>query len=188
MALANRILVVGLPKCGTSSLESFFRCGGLKTSHWRCKGMMCGQCLNKAYSEKRPGLANCGDFEAWTQLDSWYSPCHVPQVTNFEDLVADAPNATFVLNIRPVKHWLSSVTRWPRLRKQMRGCKLNRSLITDAQVVAFYESHVSNMIQKLQGLRHIVVDIEHKAAGAKLSQFFGIKTSCWGHKNKNKKK
>ena len=36
------VLVVGLPKAGTTSLASYFACGGLDTSHYKCVDLVEG--------------------------------------------------------------------------------------------------------------------------------------------------
>ena len=79
------VLVVGLPKAGTTSLASYFACGGLDTSHYKCVTLAegddsfastgstmeqtCGRCIRDALAMNEPPLRSCGNFEAWAQMD-----------------------------------------------------------------------------------------------------------------------
>jgi hypothetical protein len=79
------VLVVGLPKTGTTSLANFFHCGGLTTSHYKCVNIdgenvsftsdgstmdqTCGRCIRDALATNQPPLKSCGNFEAWAQMD-----------------------------------------------------------------------------------------------------------------------
>ena len=79
------VLVVGLPKAGTTSLASYFACGGLDTSHYKCVDLVegddsfasdgstmdqtCGRCIRDALATNEPPLRSCGNFEAWAQMD-----------------------------------------------------------------------------------------------------------------------
>lgn len=79
------VLVVGLPKAGTTSLASYFACGGLDTSHYKCVDLAegddsfasdgstmeqtCGRCIRDALAANEPPLLSCGNFEAWAQMD-----------------------------------------------------------------------------------------------------------------------
>ena len=61
-----------------------------------------------------------------TQLDSNFPPggCHYPQMSELEQIHDDAPNATFVLNFRPMKDWYKSVQHWGTLKRRLQQCDL----------------------------------------------------------------
>ena len=78
------VLVLGLPKAGTTSLASYFACGGLRTSHYVCVDVeegvsfasdgstmeqTCGRCIKDALEAGNAPLRTCGRYEAWAQMD-----------------------------------------------------------------------------------------------------------------------
>lgn len=69
------ILNVGFPKMGSNTLDEFFYCGGLQSSHFHCgKGRQknknpCGTCMARSVAVGEPPLHSCGDFDAYTELN-----------------------------------------------------------------------------------------------------------------------
>lgn len=83
------VLVLGLPKAGTTSLAAYFACGGLRTSHYVCMDQegspfeenesfasdgsemeqTCGRCIRDALVKGNSPLETCGRYEAWAQMD-----------------------------------------------------------------------------------------------------------------------
>ena len=65
------ILVVGMPKVGTTSITEFFKCSGrYKVSHHQCRGRgghgRCGVLIRNNVLEGRPPLQGTGDFDVST--------------------------------------------------------------------------------------------------------------------------
>mmetsp|Transcript_9328 Transcript_9328/g.23986 ORF Transcript_9328/g.23986 Transcript_9328/m.23986 type:complete len:346 (+) Transcript_9328:595-1632(+) len=151
-------IVVGFPKTGTSSITRFFQCAGLVTTHWGCKTPQasCAQCLYDNRAAGRPLFAGCNPggktpVDAWCQLDSSWPPgigpgkrhqwpgqhveglCYWPQLFVLPELAEAFPNATWILNTRPVDKWLSSMDRWgtPSIRHRTTACLINTTALTD---------------------------------------------------------
>ena len=137
LPLPTPIIVVGMPKAGTSSITTFFRkvYGGPNNnqtladkhvSHWRVPHKepweYIGLCLIKswkAHDKDSPtppttALQDCGNFSVWAQMDICRTPydCHFPQITHLDHIHREYPHATFVLNRRHYERWYSSVQRW----------------------------------------------------------------------------
>eukprot|EP00559_Dactyliosolen_fragilissimus_P006956 CAMPEP_0184855424 /NCGR_PEP_ID=MMETSP0580-20130426/681_1 /TAXON_ID=1118495 /ORGANISM="Dactyliosolen fragilissimus" /LENGTH=250 /DNA_ID=CAMNT_0027349935 /DNA_START=270 /DNA_END=1019 /DNA_ORIENTATION=+ len=139
----NPIIVVGLPKAGTTSLNDYFECGNsknyttkdgkesLKVSHWMCikdkKRDFCGVVIQKNMKDpnQKDPLFNTGDFDVYTQLDNIFGlgyGCYFPQVSALEEMAAAHPNATFILNMRDVNDWKRSMAAWGTLDLRIDSC------------------------------------------------------------------
>jgi hypothetical protein len=134
LKLPQPILVVGLPKAGTSSLFGFFHCNGLYSQHWYC----CGE--QREFNQGGPGtmadcmlynlqhdlyiLEGCGDYDVYTEINGprrmagkipWSHPrAHIflPQHYYLQEIHEQYPQATLILNTRPTHEWVQSVRTW----------------------------------------------------------------------------
>ena len=142
LPLPAPIIVVGMPKAGTSSITTFFRklygpnnnetLADKHVSHWRVPHKepweYIGLCLIQSWNDtdahrhrnlNHPptaptALQECGNFSVWAQMDICRNPydCHFPQITHLDHIHREYPNATFILNRRHFGRWYSSVQRW----------------------------------------------------------------------------
>jgi hypothetical protein len=131
------ILVVGLPKAGTSSLFEFFHCLGYYSQHWYCcrkqttaqRGgpTYMSECMLYNLRFGLPILQGCGDYDVYTELNgprpsssssssSQLDPqvqkqprIFLPQHYHLQELHDYAPDATWILNVRNVDDWIDSV-------------------------------------------------------------------------------
>ena len=139
------ILVVGLPKAGTSSLFEFFHCHGVFSQHWYCCGRQdsadrpgqttgpngpsyMSHCLleNLQSTTTENILDGCGGYDAYTEINGPRLPLRngkeqakgifLPQHYHLQELHDAAPNATWILNIRDVNDWIKSVMNVPAHR------------------------------------------------------------------------
>ena len=126
-----RVIALGMPKSGSSSLATFLECSGLRTVHQYFSNFSNGvpsmTPLATIISENArngspllQGLPRC--VEAITQLDCTYarycgcaSSCSFPQLERLSQIVEDYRNATFVLHVRESASWLDSLHRWNRM-------------------------------------------------------------------------
>ena len=207
------VVVLGFPKTGTTSLQAYFRCGGLDTSHYKCGDHgMCGECIKSALDAGQPPLRSCGDYQAWAQLDFAGNPgdalpglnprddaCYFPQVEALDAIHAEHPTATFVLNRRSTPDaWLESVDEWNDLRQRLADCDITGlpegvgepGDEGDARLRAFVESHerrVREFVAAHPSHRLVEVVIDDPGAGDALETAFGISARCWGRENVNPK-
>ena len=103
------VLVVGMPKAGTTTINEYFKCGGAKVSHWRCynnEESLCGALIRDNIKSNRPALENTGNYEVYAQLDG---DAYYPQMVALDEINNAYPNATFILNLRNVTNWANSV-------------------------------------------------------------------------------
>lgn len=130
--------------------------------------------------------------------------CSFPQITRLQDVHDAYPNATFILNLRPVENWIRSVSKWAGDRRRTSGGYLRQVLTmcdlpgfpsgvgkTDDELRAFYESHAERIRDFV--LLHpshslVEVNIEAKDAGSFLEEKFGVSHHCWKERNTNPEK
>ena len=185
MVPALPLMVLGMPKTGTSSLSAF-SCGGLHSMHQMYHGRPVAQCIQENVLKGAPAMSGCGarSFDAFTQLDADGTGgqiCYYPQAHDLEAIHKEFPEATFILNTRPVEHWLDSVNAWGDLRTRLTHCNLpdcpSGTGVKDEEMIQWYthqlrrvrsfvETHPSHLL--------VEVDIEDLAAGQVLNKAFGI--------------
>ena len=132
---APKIVNIGFPKCGSSTLNDFLSKGiprgkqlstiGYNVSHfWPCNRQRghgdCGSCMMNATEEGLPPLASCGNFAAYTQVDSVSKKeCYFPQISYLNEIYNEEPSAIFLLPFRNVSEWTRSVSNWNTLRRRI---------------------------------------------------------------------
>ena len=60
-------------------------------------------------------------INAFSQLDSCYEPnkCFFPQISEFQRLAEEYPNALFIMMHRNVKDHIASINNWKRMRERI---------------------------------------------------------------------
>lgn len=192
--LPTPILVVGMPKTGTSSVHAFFERSGYRSSHYRCiNHIYCGLCMKVAVQAGSPPLKSCGDYEVWAQMDvENLGQCYFPQIHNLEVLHQEAPNATLLLTYRNMTHWAKSVRNWVGGVRSMaaRLAKCDGGPISKGSedLIEWHLAHIERIrrFAKDHPSHALVeIDIENPNAGKILEAAFGSATSAnhWGHEN-----
>lgn len=119
LKVPSPIFVVGLPKAGTTSIDNFFRCMGVRVSHNLCHDNAfklstverCGRLMKWNQMDGYPIMEYAGDYEVYSQFED-IDACYLPQFTELDAIHDQYPNATFVMNIRNFDDWVSSLRRW----------------------------------------------------------------------------
>ena len=201
---------LGFPKTGTTSLYSFFKCGGIKSSHYYCRYInrtdtskfRCATCMTKAVAKGLSPISECRgqEQEVYAQIDDGQ---YFPQIELLEEIVNDDnhPNATFFLTFRSMDKWYKSLSNWPP--RSLDGIGLNlvdrlvKSNITGSPTKSdpkhfshWYCKHIQrvrDVIDRHPSHSLVEVDIEDPMVGQRMSDMFGIRKSCWGQKNVNAK-
>ena len=188
---------LGFPKMGTSSLYSFFNCGGLESTHYRCGKRIgkCSICTQESVAAGLPPLAQCGNANVFAQLDNGQ---YFPQIELLEELVHGHPNATFFLTFRSMDKWYNSLKNWPPRKNgphmPRRFTKLDITGLPTGKGKNLYElsdwyckhvERVRDLIAKNPSHTLVEVDIEDPDTAQRMEEIFGIEQSCWGHKNAN---
>jgi hypothetical protein len=115
LGTGEKILLVGLAKAGTTSVGGFFQRAGYNSCDFRCGKKVSnnsgtvGRCMWQAQRDHKPLIASCGgdEIEMYAQMDTIGWPrkgfCFFPQIDALDDLHAEHPNATLILNMRQVR-------------------------------------------------------------------------------------
>lgn len=105
-----RVLNMGVSKSGSSSVSKLFENSGFYASQWGCgEAGLCGTCFSRHFNTTGDVFRQCGNFNFSGQLDQQMSGCNYPQIELLDKIYEDAPHATWLMPLRNVSEWLSSV-------------------------------------------------------------------------------
>lgn len=223
------VMNLGLPKCGSTTLYNFFRCIGLRTTHWAVNTEFFeGLCMRDAVNAGLPPIKTCAPHtDAFTQFDvefpfgytnahsdiapQFYSyakrdDCFFPQLSLLEEIHAENPTVTFVMNFRPIHDWIRSVRGWGDMMKRFRACNLpnlpmgypknpkneTQVFATMTQFWCSHVQHVRNFVEAHPSHALIELDLydtDHskEVMSALFPSSTQGKSKCWKHRNKSKK-
>ncbi|KAL7565728.1 hypothetical protein ACA910_005421 [Epithemia clementina (nom. ined.)] len=153
------------------------------------------QNANRKKRSKQTQKATPSLVQAWMQMDINYPPdgCYYPQMSMLEDLHREAPNATFVLNFRPLPDWWRSIQHWFDLQERLVECNLpglpsgrGRNL---TEIQDWWCQHVQRVREFVrQHPSHTLVELDlynTNQSSLVMAELFQTKSSCWGHANAN---
>lgn len=187
------IILVGLPKSGTSSFQELFIKLGYNSYHWKTK---CGYIGTMIHKNKQMGKPLLNDFlrtDVVTQMDVCIDEdnAYWPQITDYEQLYNENPDSIFILNKRDPKKILSSFKRWNNFNKRL--IRYNPELLnnmTDKSFIDFVTKHYTNIetfFSRFPNSKFITFDIENDKLD-KLSKYIDLKEmNDFPHENKNNK-
>ena len=203
LRLGLPVLNVGMPKVGSSTLFDFFRCSGWKASHRQNGRKMM---LLVAKGDREPLVnSQMGQSDAYLQLDYNFHNCAYPQIQFLDEIHQEFPNATFILNFRPVLDWISSSRQWYRLAQRWGQCRIpglhctgppraidNNLTCQDDDLVLWWCSHVHHIRHFVKEYpSHALIELDlydNEEASDLMAQLFQGNASCWGHANANVEK
>jgi hypothetical protein len=192
--LPTPIIVVGMPKAGTTSITDFFNRSGYNTTHFLCYDsplIHCGLCIRDAVNRSLPPLQTCGQYTVWSQIDVEYPPdrCHFPQIVNLPELHAESPHATFVLNRRNMTQWIQSVKSWSRhMDERLAGCEHGPRSANTSDMIQWHVKQIDRVRQFVRDHpSHALVefDIADETTGILLATLFQTSATHWGTSNSN---
>ena len=154
--------------------------------------------VKKAVENGKSPLADCHgtNQDVYAQIDDGV---YFPQTEILEQIVNDHSNATFFLTFRNMERWYKSLQNWPVLKNGRGGFnmveRIQRSTITGGPSKSdpetfneWYCKHVQrvrDLIAKNPSHTLVEIDIEDLDTAQRMEDIFGIRQSCWGHKNAN---
>ena len=212
LPLSPPYINLGMPKAGSSTLYQFFRCNNVRANHWKLynkESDYVGGCIHKAVQAGLPPLKTCDPtVQAWMQLDvirpsdnAKNHMCFFPQQQYLEELHAEAPNATFLLMFRPLKHWVKSINNWRSERIENARSMGERLTLCDLPGLPFGKgsdledyarwfcrqvTYVRDFVKKYPS--HSLVEINlYDDNAALMAKLFDAPETCWGHANVNQR-
>jgi len=190
--LPTPILLVGMPKTGTTSIHAFFKRSGYRSSHYKCiNDLLCGLCIKVAIEKGKPPLKSCGDYEVWAQMDvENLGQCYFPQIQNLDILHQEAPNATFILSHRNMTRWARSVENWVgRIRSmaaRLAKCKGGPKSKNAEDLIQWHLEHIERIrtfVKDHPSHKLVEINIEDPNAGEIMARHFGSSALNWAHEN-----
>ena len=139
-----KIILVGLPKSGTSSFQYLFERLGLRSYHWIYKKQKIGSIMKKNKQDQKPLLSGISGWDCITQMDVCLSSeeCYWPQVVDLDQLYEENKDCIFILNKRDTKQMLRSWKNWAEMDQRL--YQFNGDLIedkTDDGLIDFFHKH-----------------------------------------------
>ena len=202
-----KIINLGLPKSGTTTLGEALRQAGLSVADWRIRrgqssddaliGRFVGDLMYADYFASGDPLATLAAFDAVTEVSIVRDGLNLWPQTDWGLLHAiqtHHPDARFVLTHRDPKALVSSMLRWSNLGKrrlpQSAVPGLPRGYGSDpAQLERWVAGHYAFCRQVFQGSdAFLEYDIADPTAPARISAFLGIDLPWWGQANENLKR
>mmetsp|Transcript_9381 Transcript_9381/g.16044 ORF Transcript_9381/g.16044 Transcript_9381/m.16044 type:complete len:297 (+) Transcript_9381:105-995(+) len=183
---------LGMPKMGSTSLHSYFDCGGYKSVHWKCGKRYCGECIEDAIQAGSSPLSTSKctkNFGSYAQIDR--GPEHLVQVNYLNEIVRGVPNATFILTFRNMTNWYKSMSNFNNLRQRFEAANITglprgvgRNVSEFSHFYCEYVKRVREEVAKYPGRHELIeIDIEDPTVGWQMEEAFGTSHTCWGKKN-----
>jgi len=205
------VLVLGMPKCGTTSLQEAFKSAGFNSVHWALKagvdlhadvqlrkyGEDADQRLvaKLMYHAVRHGFKPLDYLPlgvnavaemnglVWENSSVWG---YFPQMSLLDKLVECYPDAYFVLNVRDHWRWVKSVSKQNDLRQRLVAADLPRlppgAGARDEELVEWVAAHHACVRALLSRPRYRFLEFDIERHGEKeLSSFLGCKVEWAKH-------
>ena len=186
------ILLLGLPKSGTTSFNKLFEKLGYEAYHWKINnGQYIGKIIQNNKKNNLPLLNGFSNAACITQMDVCISNeyCYWPQIVDYEQLYFQNKDAIFILNTRDPVNILQSFKKWLGFYKRIH--LYNPELIkknTNEGFIDFVNSHYNRIRQfflSIPEAKFIEYHIKNDKID-KLAQFIDLKgIKILPHENKN---
>ena len=174
-----RFFQIGFKRCGTSALAVFFnRCGIRCIQH--DKGRLARRMRENLAAGRAPLEGYDRRYRAFTNMNLQAPGEHFDGFRHFEALLA-AYGGKFILNTRPVEHWIRSVMLHDA-RRGLRAGYPRRFGTDDPERVAEcrraeWTAHHARVRARIPPERLLVFDIESDPP-ERLCDFVGVPRSC----------
>jgi hypothetical protein len=200
MKISGPVLIMSLPKSGTTSLQKYFQCGlatrEASAHYWSYDFQdQIGKCMESNLKENIPVLTGCGIKNATTAFSDFGlvrqknkgQGCFYPGFSDefWNNLAAYYPNATIVLGTRGAESWHKSAEKWASgslIYRWRRHCDNFPGMNgTAADFAAFYRRY-SDMVKTRaakHNLRYVHVALEDPETPLRLHEQIGFRVDCF---------
>lgn len=190
-----RILVIGFPKSGTSTIDRALRESGLVTAHWRWRGRPVGQLIYEGWFEGGDPFARLAGVDAVTQMDfcqprregSYWPNLDIALLIAIREL---HPECRLILNARKVEATSASMARWHDFTERLTqaditGLPAGRGA-DDGERAIWIEAHHAALRRVFRDdPLFLDLDIAAPEAPGRLAAFIGRDLPWWGVENAN---
>jgi len=197
---ALRVINLGLPKSGTTTLGEALKKAGLQVADWKIRpgqpgprGFV-GKLMYQGYFETGDPLALMPEFDAFTEIDIVRNGLNLWPQTDWGLIAAirdHHPGARFLLTLRDPAKLSDSMGRWSNLGSYRLPTAAIPGLPegygkTDAERIRWIEGHFRFCRKVFEGADDFMeYDVADPEAPAKISAFLGIPLPWWGIANAN---
>lgn len=182
-----KVINLGMPKMGSTSLYQFFQCANITANHWRIADeTFLGICMMQNAVVDNNMIHTCSyGAQALTQIDVALdsSRCFFPQLDRLEQLVG-TPQTLYILVFRNIEQWMTSLQSQVRsdgssLYQRMGYCtELHHTNPHD-----FLCRHVET-VRRLQPEHLLELDLEDTQwTGTMLANLYQVPKTCWRKTN-----
>ena len=188
------IILLGMPKSGTSSFQELFINLGYNSYHWKKGNKYIGKMIENNKKNNKQLLCDFLDTDVITQMDICINKnnCYWPQIVDYKQIINENPDAIFILNKRNPEELLSSFKRWNNFLNRL--FTYNSEIITNKTDKGFIEFvnkfylEIELYFKENQNLKFISYDINNDKV-EKLKKYIDIpKNYTFPKVNVNNKK
>lgn len=199
-----RVVNLGLPKSGTTTLGQALTKAGLRVADWKIRkgqsdkdalrGEFVATCLYRGYYEKGDPLAILDEFDAFTEISTISKGLNMWPQFDFgllSEIDKQHSGTKFILSMRPADKIVDSMMRWSNLGT---GRLPNNSVpglpkgfgTSHDQLVRWVNGHY-NFVRKSFGSQNNFLEysIDDPEAPKIIGDFLGIELPWWGRSNEN---
>lgn len=201
---ALKVINLGLPKSGTTTLGEALKRAGLSVADWRIRPgqtenrqilrAFVGKLMYQGYYETGDPLALIDEFDAFTEIDIVRNGLNLWPQTDWGLIAAiraHHPGAKFILTHRDPAKLSDSMGRWSNLGKTRLPMNAIPGLpegygATDADRIRWIEGHYAFCRQVFAGADDFLeYDVADEDAPHRIGAFLGIDLPWWGVANAN---
>jgi hypothetical protein len=162
-----RVFIIGVNRCGTTSLHRFFERNGCPSVHWggplRSENLVA--CLAENFRNGQPLLTGFEQFQVFSDFTFQTFDEHINTLEHFQDLHTQYPESLFILNTRSTDTWLVSRLRFKNLVERAMSSYGADLLTTIALWRTEKESHEARVREYFKDYeRFLEFDIERNTA------------------------
>lgn len=186
-----KLMVIGFPKSGTTSITSALESSGLKAAHWRLPdGRFVGRLIYKAVLSGLDPFEYLKDYDVVTQADVCLPAHKINLWPNLDFAILGAirrahPKCIFLLNTRRPEAICDSIERWPLLQRRFQVCDIPGlplgAAADRANLMVWIQNHYDACRRFFANDDYFIeLDIESPDAPVLLGKALGIPIVGWG--------
>jgi len=185
------IILLGFPKSGTKSFQKLFIDLGYNSYHWKKGADKIGMLIKRNKETNKPLLSDFKNSDCITQMDICSNKDNVywPQITDYEQIYNENPDAIFILNKRNPIKLLLSFKKWNNYH--IRISEYSPYIVKDSSdktLIEVFNNHYNNIetfFSLYPASKFISYDIENDNI-KKLEKYIDLKgINIFPHENKN---
>lgn len=195
-----KVINLGLPKSGTTTLATALRLAGFKVADWRIRAGQAkvhgfvGKLLYSGYFDTGDPLHYLQGFNALTEIDVIREGKNLWPQTDWALLTAIRelhPGARFILSMRDPAAHADSMRRWSNLGRRRLPKAAVPGLPSEfgkkpGELERWIEGHITFCRHVFAGSDDFLeYHIEDPQAQQKISAFLGVELPWWGKANEN---